>query len=121
MYTAGWHGLEIDPQGNTWRWSSGNAGMLLLNSTDRPLVTRLSFQIVTLVDRHVQLRHGDQILADLELKSGKAHPIADLTVTLSPGLNELDWVTDKPARAGSISDLRQLAFSLRNLRIRVKP
>ena len=121
IFASGWHGLETDPQGNSWRWSSGSARMVLLNSTPTPIARRVSFQISTLTKRHIQLRHGDRILVELELEGGKARQIADLTVTLAPGMNVFSWITDAPARSASRNDPRPLAFTVRNMRIRPQP
>jgi len=120
-YSDGWHAPESDAQGNKQRWSAGDAQIVAHNNSDQPVTRYLTFQIYTLTARQVRLSLGDQTLAELNLADGEMRDFPFLAVTLQPGDNVLRFTTNRPAEQASWNDQRQVAFLIRNFRVRAAP
>jgi hypothetical protein len=111
-----WYGLEGDANDN-WRWSGGDATIVLYNMemTAKPL--HLSFYLGTVRGRTVEISSGGQKLETHSLVANETPVLVELTVRLSPGKNEIHFTTDTPADLAGNGDPRRLAFNIRNLQI----
>lgn len=118
-FGAGWHqteGLGV----NRWRWTMGEAELLLNNPSAEPLKVRLTFRGRAVSPRTLQpvlngrpLRHGDlgDKLETLELG----------VATLPPGRSLLLFRSNQPPREPDASDSRDLDVALHGLVIRALP
>jgi hypothetical protein len=97
-FASGWHSLETlgDQQ---WRWSSGNAEIILYN-----------------VGREPRTVHLSGALASQQPRAVDATAIGN-SVVLAPGENRLQFHTDVAADLPGNGDPRRLAFSLRNFKV----
>ena len=95
----------------------GNARLLLTNSSDAPVLRHLSFKLATMVPRQVSLMRGREVLGTWRVIPGVLHDVEHVTVTLSPGDNFLDFVTDAPPAFPENRDPRKLAFALHDFRV----
>ena len=111
-----WYALEGKPS-DFWRWSSGNARVILYNadSTNRPV--HLSFNLLSLEPREIEIALGATKLFAASLEAGRPSTTINLTAILRPGKNELLFKTDRPPNVPRNGDNRKLAFSLRNFTI----
>lgn len=117
FFANGWYQVERDKDGHWWRWSMGNARVLLTNSSDAPAVRYLHFKLDTLVPRRVSIMRGDEDLVTWRVTPGVLHDVEHVAVTLRPGDNFLDFVTDAPPAFPENRDPRQLAFALYDFRV----
>lgn len=117
-YATGWHFPE---QGNDgYRiWAHENAAITLFNPHERPVAVRLRFEMNTEGARSVRLRLAGRELWSVTIpedgKVGASLP----RITLAPGENRIEFVTDEPARKRA-PDPRPLAFCVHNLRVDVQ-
>jgi glycosyltransferase involved in cell wall biosynthesis len=114
-FTSGWHGLEGTAQEN-WRWSSGDAKVVLYNSDSIEKHVHLAFALATTKPRSVKITQGAQRIHQTYLLPGPPQPV-DIVLTLAPGANELRFATDVSADFPSKTDARKVAFMLRDLNI----
>lgn len=101
-----------------WRWASGNASFTIVNPRSTPLTASIGFHLDGLDQRRgtferdgLNLWTGSIDPGGVEVKVGK--------LVLSPGPNHFTITTDRPAKFVQARDPRRLAFSLRNLEIRL--
>ncbi|MCS7060642.1 MAG: hypothetical protein RMN25_05700 [Anaerolineae bacterium] len=117
-FSDGWHSLEIDMLGSKQRWSSGNARVIVHNDSAQPVTRYVSFQVSTIITRQIRLDLGNQALLDVTLAENEGRDISAISLTLQPGDNVLQFTTDRPARQASSNDMRQVAFLIRDFRLR---
>jgi hypothetical protein len=114
-FAWGWHGLEGTAEEN-WRWSSGDAKIVLYNSDSIGKAVHLTFGLATIEPRSVKIMLGAQRSHQTSLLPGLLQSV-DMVLTLVPGANELRFATDVPADSASDKDPRKVAFMLRDLNI----
>jgi glycosyltransferase involved in cell wall biosynthesis len=114
-FTSGWHGLEGTAEEN-WRWSSGDAKIVLYNSDSIEKRVHLVFGLATIKPRSIKITLGAQRIHQTSLLPGLPQPV-DIVLTLVPGPNELRFATDVSADFPSKTDARKVAFMLRDLNI----
>jgi hypothetical protein len=108
-----WSNLEGTPT-DYWRWSSGDAKLILYNGDPTDRTVHLSFNLFTILGRKVVILAGTKELSSVSLAPGQESSRADVTVSLRPGKNLLLFQTDGPGELPGNGDPRKLAFSLRN-------
>jgi hypothetical protein len=106
-----WTGLEGPYEGN-WRWSTGDAGIALYNSSGAPKEVRLTFGLGTIKRRQVALYQQTRELVALALEPEQPAMSVETTVTLQPGKNILEFRTDVPADVPGNGDPRKMAFRI---------
>lgn len=111
-----WYGLEGDAIDN-WRWSQGDATLVLYNAETTTKPFHLSFHLGTLRPRTVEISSASQKLHTQSLVANETSASVELTVTLSPGKNEIRFTTDTPADLPGNGDPRMMAFNIKNFRI----
>jgi len=117
VFEAAWYDLEGDQRKN-WRWSSGNADVVLESAQSKPVLVHLTFRLASLEPREVDIYFGDLAVYKARLTgSDETTSPIDLNLTLPPGPSRLHFQTDKPAEIASTTDPRKLAFKLIDFRI----
>jgi glycosyltransferase involved in cell wall biosynthesis len=114
-FAWGWHGLESAAEEN-WRWSSGDAKIVLYNSSSIEKGVRLAFGLGTVKPRSIKITLRGQRVHQTSLRPGRPRRV-EMVLTLVPGANELRFATDVPTDPPSDNDPRKLAFMLRDLNI----
>lgn len=114
------HWYQVESRGsNTWRWASGDAGLVFENTSDQPLAATLHGTVSVLDrNREIAVRFGEQRLWSTTLSSDRAG--FSLAFTLPPGSSELHFITPQPAPPED-RDGRALAFSVSNLKLTLRP
>jgi phosphoglycerol transferase len=114
-FDRNWYGLERSSTDN-WRWSLGDANLILYNPDPRPRSVHIVFGLGTVQSRRVDIYAGAE-----RIYTGSVDPaepaIIDLTVSLEAGRNELKFRSDRPGELPGNGDTRKLAFNIRNLSI----
>jgi hypothetical protein len=114
-FVSGWYGLEGTAEEN-WRWSSGDAKIVLSNSDRMAKPVHVRFALATLMPRFVNVTVGAQSVYQASLAAGPPQRV-ELALTLAPGETELRFATDTPADFPSNGDPRKLAIMLRDFDI----
>jgi len=115
-FDGNWYGLEGDVSHN-WRWSLGNATIVLHNPGPDEKIVHVTFIPATLQPRHLQITIGSRQIYDAFLSPGQAETPQRFTVTLRPGKTELQFKTDAPAVPPGNGDPRKLAYNVTDFSI----
>ncbi|MBC7367928.1 MAG: hypothetical protein H7343_14135, partial [Undibacterium sp.] len=109
-----------------WRWSRGAAEVVLRNPHPFSVMTDIAFDLKSSDERKVVVRAVPKATADAKgvvLWSGETvHTLRGVLVSgvrLPPGDTVWKFETDKAAQFPSNGDPRKVAFSLRNMEIRI--
>lgn len=106
----GWY--ESERAGGTrWRWSKGDAEILVTNEQVRDLRATARLDVLTPVDRDLQLWAGGRCVATLSLKKGRDVYALPLFV-LHPGANRIELRSNVAAEQPGPQDLRRLGVCL---------
>jgi hypothetical protein len=126
MYAAQGRQVEIEYGENNWFsaerygsdfwcWTSGNSVVNVTNPHAKPLVTRLRFGLSVNERRNIKLLVNGVEAWNTTVAGTDMVNVLLNSVTLAPGENKIEFVTDTPAtRVGT--DPRPLAFRVMNLR-----
>ncbi|MEO6568603.1 MAG: glycosyltransferase family 87 protein [Opitutaceae bacterium] len=114
---AEWHAPERSRL-EYWRWSRGDATIALRNPHDFPVVADITFDVKSNDDRIVTVRAGEVVLWSAATSS-TTRPGLLRNIILPPGTTPIKFETDQPAKRPENGDPRIMAFSLRNLKIKV--
>jgi len=104
-----------------WRWSRGAAEVVFRNPHPFPIQANITFDLKSSDERAVMVRAADAAKTVL-WQGGTVQTLRNVVlkgVRLPPGETVWKFETDKPAQFPSNGDPRKVAFSLRNLEIRV--
>lgn len=110
-----WYGLEGNAT-HDWRWSSGDAVIVLYNSESGSRQARLSFRLETLQPRRLEITLASRQIYGDSLQPGVVPPPIELTIMLSPGRNTLRFKSSAPGVTPGTGDPRKLAFALHDFR-----
>lgn len=102
-----------------WRWSKGPASVTLRNSQPFALRVGVSFDLRAADARTVLGRSGAQDFFRRTLQPGEQCHVELESIRLGPGDTVLTWETDRPAIFPGGSAGRPIAFSLRNLNLKL--
>jgi hypothetical protein len=115
-FDRAWYGVEGTPA-NNWRWSKGDAKLILYNPGPQPDKIRVSFLAGAIQSRQLDIyAAGEKIFGGMLDPARPEQPV-ELVLSLVPGRNEIAFHADKPAALAGNGDSRPLAFSVRNLAI----
>jgi hypothetical protein len=114
-FAWGWHGPEGTAEKN-WRWSSGDAKIVLYNSDLIEKRVDVRFRLATIKPRSIKITFRAQTIHQTSLVPGLPQPV-DMVLTLVLGTNELRFATDAPADFPSKADARKVALMLHDWNI----
>jgi phosphoglycerol transferase len=115
-FDENWSDLEANATDN-WRWSLGDAQIVLYNQSAQPRDMRLSFSLSSPKPRMVQISsNGKELFAHSFSEVVEAKPV-HLVVNVPPGRCKLLFHTDIPAALPGNGDPRRLAFLVQNFTI----
>jgi hypothetical protein len=117
VFEAAWYDLEGDQRKN-WRWSSGNADVVLESAQSKPVLVHLTFRLASVEPREVDIYFGDLPVykAWLTGSDQTTSPI-ELNLTLPPGPSRLHFRTNQPAEIAGNGDPRKFTFKLIDFKI----
>ena len=115
-FDKNWHGLEGNAT-HDWRWSSGDATIVLYNPESGPRQTHLSFRLETLQPRRLEIALDSKNIYDDTLQPGAVVQPVELTFMLAPGNNVLRFKSSAPGVISGTGDPRKLAFALHDFRL----
>ena len=111
-----WSELEGNATDN-WRWSEGDASVVLYNQGPQAKAMRISFSLSSLHSRTVQVSAAGQELFAGSFPDGLASKPVHLVVNVPPGGRELVFRTNVQGELPGNGDERRLAFNVRNFTI----
>ena len=112
-----WYGLE-GARTENWRWSKGDATIILHNQGTTPRRVQCTFGLGSLRSRQVSVSSGSEVLFSGSLEPGKPPAPVSFEVTLSPGTSEIRFKTDTPAELPGNGDSRRIAFNIWNFQVK---
>jgi hypothetical protein len=104
----------------TWRWNRGNASIMVHNLQPFALVADVSFVLRTRESRHVAVTQAGRTLWEGQLAADSAVPVNLHGVRLPAGETLWRFETDRAGAPPNDRDLRPIAFSVRDLVVRVR-
>jgi phosphoglycerol transferase len=116
-FDKNWYGLEGTLTDN-WRWSSGDAKLIIYNNQSTPRNIHVAFSLGTLRARTVEVFSGANKLYAATLDPAQRPPRADIDMFLQPGTNVLYFRSDQSAEPPGNGDSRNIAFAIRNFEYR---
>jgi hypothetical protein len=116
VFEKGWSDLEGD-RTSDWRWSLGDADIILTNPLPKTQSQRITFKLHTIQPRQVEIFFGAQKLYSAQVPQFERSAPVELSLVLRPGPNTLHFKTDKPGAPPSATDPRPLAFRLFDFRL----
>ena len=114
-FASGWHEIETGGE-NEWRWSSGDAVLVLHNDSAAEKALRVTFELRTGAARKIDVIANGRSRAAFSLEAG-GRAVIDERIVLAQGRNVIRFETDVPGEVPTNGDPRRLAFALWNLRI----
>ena len=102
-----------------WRWSNGSATVTLRNPHSFPILVTVTFGIRTKDPRTVGVWQGTYARWERKLAAGELREVKVRNMRLEPGDTIWRFETDLPGAYPNNEDRRRLAFSLRDLTIRI--
>jgi phosphoglycerol transferase len=115
-FAAGWYDEESDATGDVWRYSSGNAELVLSNVASNPQHRRLRFELASPSPRTVTISVESGVLYRSPELGGERLAVS-LPLLLAPGTTRLAFTTEPPIRFPYSPDQRLLGFLLYNLKL----
>ena len=116
----GWYDEERLPRSSLrWRWSSGSAGMDLVNPGKSSLRTALELDGEALSPRELQVWAGDREIASARLGTRRSD-IRTPPFDVPPGTTRLELRSDVPPMRPSGGDSRLLGFKVYGLVVEVR-
>ncbi|HEX2851845.1 MAG TPA: glycosyltransferase family 87 protein [Opitutaceae bacterium] len=103
-----------------WRWSNGSGKIVLRNPHPFTVVADISFGLRANDARRVNVKQDGKTLVHAALAESQQNEIVLENIRLEPG--ETSWLfeTDAPAAFPVTDELRRIAFSLRNYKIKLR-
>jgi len=103
---------------NNWRWSHGNADLVLYNDETKPQDFYLTFSLSTVRARDIEISTEKEDLYRGVLAENRSPELIKLTVTAPPGRTMVHFRTNTQAELPGNGDTRKVAFCLWNFVIR---
>lgn len=120
QFGAGWYELEQLPQNPIrWRWSRGDAEVILENPQARPLVVRCRLLLRSVVPRDLQVWTEGRMLSSQQIGT-KLETIWLPDITVPPGRNVLALRSSQPAVNPGPGDERLLGFGIYEFDVHVR-
>ena len=120
-FRKGWYGMDTNKDGASFAWSKGNAAITIDNLCGETLVRYLSFDVMTLRARKLEVKVGGQSLWRTELRPGGMGNARNLRLDLPPGKTIVDLATDTPAAYAGGKDPRKVAFGMARFHLAKEP
>ena len=120
-FRKGWYGMDTNKDGASFAWSKGNAAITIDNLCGETLVRYLSFDVMTLRARKLEVKVGGQSLWRTELRPGSMENARNLRLDLPPGKTIVDLATDTPAAYAGGKDPRKVAFGMARFHLAKEP
>jgi hypothetical protein len=108
-----WYDVENGPSSD-WRWSDGNASLIVRNDKSKPVNAHITFQLAGAGERQVEIRQSAAALYSRDFHAGDQPATVTLDVIVDPGATNLTFVTDHPGQVPENGDPRKLAFAIRD-------
>jgi hypothetical protein len=118
-FDENWFGPE-QSMFEEWRWSRGTAAIVVRNPQPFAIRVDVSFELRSRTSRRVVFKQDDRTLWEGQLSADAAVPVRLQGVRLPAGETPWRFETDRAGEPPNNHDLRPLAFSLRNLVVRVR-
>jgi hypothetical protein len=118
VFDTNWYGPERSWH-EVWNWSRGSATITVRNPQPFPLTANLTCGVRANNARSISLVAGDRTLWHAQLRHGELAHVNLTALVLPPGEMEMRFETDAPGGHTPSGDPRELAFSLRNLEIKL--
>ncbi len=114
-FSPEWYGAE-QSGANYWCWSPGSASVIVQNPHPVPLQARLRFSLTAKGSRAIWVRVNGAEAWRASLSDEDTVAVSLARVSLAPGANRIEFVTDVPPVAVQY-DERLFSFSLTDFRI----
>ena len=114
---AGWHDLETGAVG-IWRWSTGEAAVMIWWDGAKPVTASVEFRIQSREGCRSTIQAGSKLAWQAVAISSAAHAHR-FKATLHPGANPWRWRLEGPAFQAGDADSRLLGFMVENLRVTI--
>ena len=115
-FDRNWYGIEGD-ETDHWRWSAGDATIILYNEDQKPRKVRVSFGLGSNRPSRLEITYpGMQHVYARSLDPARLTE-AQFNVVLQRGQNVLSFRTDRPGEISGGEDSRTLSFRLHNFKI----
>jgi hypothetical protein len=115
-FDRNWFEVEGSATDN-WRWSTGDASIILYNQDPQPRAMHLSFLLSSLGSRTIQISRDGQELFANSFSGVAPSKSVNLVVQVPPGRCQVRFHTDVAGAPPGNGDERKLAFSVRNFTI----
>ena len=118
---SGWYapeGLARSPL--QWRWTSGDASLLLDNPQGRSLQLAIRLDAASLVDRELEVWSGGSHLGTVRVGPGR-RAVELPGLVAAPGLTRLELRSSVPAARPRSGDTRLLGFAAYGIVVEVRP
>lgn len=115
-FARGWHSLE-GQTGMDWRWSSGNAEVVLHNPDPARRPLQVSFDIETPQPRIIDLAVNGQRIFHRSLTAEDGRVGVNFPVVFSSPTTLIRFQTDVPGQVPGNGDPRKLAFRVLNFQV----
>lgn len=120
QFGEGWYAPERSTS-EYWLWSKGHSRLFIYNPTSQSLVLSADFSLKANARREVVFGADQGKLWSGEIGENRQQVHVD-NIILVPGPNQLWWKTAGEVAAAPVQgDTRNLVFSLRNLKLTVRP
>lgn len=115
----GWYGLEHLPRTEmTWRWSKGNASLVVENPQTRPLTISCRMRVQSLIRRDVAVWVDGRPV--LMASVGRVPGVLEVPAfAIPPGRNVIELRSSEPAVQPNSRDRRRLCLEVHRIEIRV--
>ncbi len=118
IFDQGWYQPERS-RFEYWRWSGGPAQLTLRNPHAFALTVEVTFQLRSNVGRTVDLKEGENYLWVGPVNRYQSPEVMITRYRLEPGSTVWRFETDQPPALPSGEDLREVAFNVRGLTVRI--
>ena len=115
-FKGGWYGIERSRL-EYWRWSSGQASIVFNNPHAFPVAVETSFDMRSRKPRDLRIELDGKVIWEGDLKDDTKH--IHLKFDLPPGESRWLFTTKTQAYPAGDTDPRMLAFSVRNLEVKI--
>ncbi|MFN2476110.1 MAG: hypothetical protein ABR526_07205 [Chthoniobacterales bacterium] len=115
-FSGGWYSLEGEREHN-WRWSTGDAAIVLYNTDPVPKRVHVSFVIQTLAKRRLEIFADNRSIFDQPFDERHSSGRVDSDLNLLPGKNGIRFHTDAAGQIPGNGDPRSLAFNIQDFAV----
>ncbi len=119
-FGEGWYDMERIPRHNVmWRWTKGDAELIIDNPQSHPLNVAFRFEVRSVVNRDLEIWVNGRRLRRVPIGTSLAW-VRVPTITVEPGSTVVRLRSNLPPRQASASDTRLLGFAAYGIEVDVK-